>query len=172
MIILLALFIFLSIPKLALAHCPLCTVGAAAAGGVAAWLGVSGAVVGIFVGGASLLLGWWLAKRIKRKFVPYQEQILAFLIYLSVVLPAYPFVKDYTSLYISLFGDYGTILHNTYLINLFILGSVIGAIVVLISPYISKLASKLSGGGRIHFQGVVVTIVLLTVVSVLIELMI
>lgn len=163
---------FFSTPLITYAHCPLCTAGAAAAGGVAAWLGISSVIIGVFIGGASLLMGWWLAKKIKRKLIPAQDSFLAMIIYLSIVLPIYPTIGGHTSLYISWFGHYGSLFHNTYLINLFLLGSVVGAIVVLIAPGISRLISNLSQGRRIPFQGVVVTLFLLTVASLVLELII
>lgn len=156
-------------PKITFAHCPLCTVGAAAAGGIAAWLGVSGTIIGLFIGAASLSLGWWFAKQIKKKYVPYQTQIITLLVCLSVVLPVYPMFGGYTSVYLSWFGNYGGPFHNTYLINLFLLGSIVGAIAVFLSPILSRTVTGLAGRKLIPFQGLVITLVALILISFLIE---
>jgi len=54
------LIIFLS--KSVMAHCPLCVVGAGAAGAAAMWLGVSKVVVALFIGAFAMSMGMWFAK--------------------------------------------------------------------------------------------------------------
>ena len=43
-------FLFIFMVDEVLAHCPLCTAGAAVAVGGAAWLGVSKIIIGLFIG--------------------------------------------------------------------------------------------------------------------------
>lgn len=156
------------VPKLASAHCPLCTAGAGALAVLAASLGISSVVVGVFIGAFSLALSLWLAPLVKRKFIPYQKQILVVVIYLGTVLPISPLIRHYGPLYISWFGDYGTLFHNTYTINLFYLGVIIGTIIMFGSPYISKLITK-TRGKQIPYQGISITAFLLIIVSIIIQ---
>lgn len=157
-------------PASVFAHCPLCTVGAAAAGGIAYWLGVSVPVIGIFLGASSLSLGWWVAKGIKRKFFPLQTEIITAGFFASVIIPLLPLFTEYTSVYVALSGAYGSWLHRVYLINLFLLGSLLGAIIAFISPTVSKLVTKVRQGRFIPYQGIAVMFALLGIASLVAEL--
>jgi hypothetical protein len=158
------------VPKAALAHCPLCTIGAGALAVLAASLGVSSVVVGVLIGAFALALSLWLAPMIKKQYIPYQKEVLTILIFLGTVIPIMPLIRDYGPLYLSLGGEYGTLLHNTYTINLFILGVVIGSIVMLVAPYLSKLVTKVRGK-QTPYQGISITLLLLVIVSILSQLM-
>lgn len=158
------------VPKAALAHCPLCTAGAGALAVLAASLGVSSVVVGILIGAFALALSLWLAPMIKKQYVPYQKEILTTLIFLGTVIPIMPLVRDYGPLYLSLSGEYGTLLHNTYTINLYILGVVLGGIVMLVAPYLSKLVTR-ARGKQIPYQGISITLLLLVIASIIAQLM-
>ncbi|MDP2648520.1 MAG: hypothetical protein Q8P19_01330, partial [bacterium] len=97
------------VPKVALAHCPLCTVGAGTLAVFAAYLGVSSIIVGVLIGAFALALGAWLAPLIKREYIPYQKEVLTLLVYLSTVVPVMPLIRDYGPFYVSLGGEYGTL---------------------------------------------------------------
>ncbi|HCM36720.1 MAG TPA: hypothetical protein DIS53_02235 [Candidatus Wildermuthbacteria bacterium] len=161
---------FMVAPAGAAAHCPLCTAGAAAAGGIAAWLGVSSIVIGIFLGAAALSMGWWLARNIRRSFIPLQTQIIAGGIFASTIIPLLPLFQEYTSWYVAFAGEYGTLLHNVYLLNLFLLGSIAGAFIVLVSPEVSKRVTALRRGKAMPYQGLAITFFLLLVASLVAEL--
>ena len=62
------LIIFLS--KSVMAHCPLCVVGAGAAGAAAMWLGVSKVVVALFIGAFAMSIGIWFSIIIKNISCP------------------------------------------------------------------------------------------------------
>jgi len=156
----------LLIPKVASAHCPLCTVAAGALAVLAASLGVSVVVVGVLIGAFSLALGLWLSGMVKREYIHYQKPILAALIFLATVLPIMPLVQDYGPFYVPFIGEYGT----TYAVNLYLLGVCIGALIMLVAPFLSSFITKLRGK-QIPFQGVTITILLLIVVSIIIQLM-
>lgn len=161
----------LVIPSVASAHCPLCTAGAGALAVFAASIGVSSVVVGILIGAFAIALGLWIAPLVKKHYVPYQKQILTLLIFLGTVIPILPLVRDYGPLYLSLGGEYGTLLHNTYTINLYILGVVVGAIIMLISPLLSKAMTALRKGKRLPYQGVTLTLLLLVIASIIVQLL-
>ncbi|OHA15205.1 MAG: hypothetical protein A3G52_01195 [Candidatus Taylorbacteria bacterium RIFCSPLOWO2_12_FULL_43_20] len=166
------------LPKTAAAHCPLCTAGAGALAVLAASLGVSSVVVGILIGAFALALSLWLAPGIKkwidrvskRDNTSYLRPILAVLIFLGTIIPIMPLVREYGPLYLSIAGDYGTILHNTYTINLFILGVVIGSVIMIAAPYLSKLVTKIRGK-QIPYQGIAITLFTLTVASVIVQIL-
>jgi hypothetical protein len=164
------IFISIFLPKLSFAHCPLCTAGAGALAILAASLGVSSVIVGVLIGAFSVALGLWIAPLINKKFIPYQKQILTILIYLGTVVPIMPLIKDYGPLYINWIGNYGNLFHNTYTINLYLLGAFIGTLIMLASPYLSKLITKIRGE-QIPYQGLGLTLGLLIIVSIVIQLL-
>lgn len=157
------------------AHCPLCTVGAAAAAGGALWLGVSNVVVSLFLGAFAISMGLWFGKLIKKKYVPYQNFLIVIASFLLTILPILPIISSehgFLPLYISLIGDYGSLLNRTYLINTSLLSSLSGGILVFISPFISKNISKLRNGKIIPFQGVAITLTILIITGIIMQVFI
>lgn len=154
-------------PKIALAHCPLCVVATGGLALLAASLGLSSAVVGIVSGSFALAMGLWFARLIKRKRVIYQDWLITAFVYLTTVLPLMPLAMEYKPLFIPFVGEYGT----TYSINLFLLGSIIGGIIVLIAPALSRMMSRITGK-HINFQQLITIGVLLVLTSAVIEVLI
>jgi len=148
------------------AHCPLCTGGAAAAAGAAALLGVNYGAIGVFIGAFATALGLWMPRLIKKRYISYQRPVVFWVVYLSTLLPLIPFTRDYSSIYVSWFGDYGSIGNRTYLINWFIVGSVLGSLIVYISPFISSKITAKRKGKAIRFQGLGITFALLIITAV------
>ena len=75
----------------ALAHCPLCTAGAGAGLALSRYLGVDDSITGIWLAallGASSL---WAANAIKKKYVPYQAQLIYWFILGSTIWSFYAF---------------------------------------------------------------------------------
>ena len=100
-----------------IAHCPLCTAGAAFVAGGAAVLGVHRMVIGVFIGAFAVSMGIWLGRAIKKKFMPLQKTIIVLFSYLLTVFPIRPLLKDLHTFLISLYGDYGSLFNMTYLID-------------------------------------------------------
>ena len=159
----------LIVPKTASAHCPLCVAGAGALAVLAASLGISSVVVGILIGAFALALGLWLAPLVKKQYIPYQKQILTLLIFVGTIVPIMPLIRDYGPLYISLGGEYGTLWHNTYTVDLFLFGSVVGVVLMLVAPLVSRLLTKLRSK-QIPYQGVTITLFLLVIASVIAQI--
>lgn len=157
-------------PNVVSAHCPLCTAGAGALAVLAASLGVSSVVVGILIGAFALALSLWLAGLVKKTYVRNQKSILTLIIFLATVLPIMPLVQAYAPLYVNIFGEYGSLLHTTYTINLYILGSLIGAFIVATSPYISRFITNVRGK-QLPFQGLSITFTLLIVVAFIAQML-
>lgn len=163
-------FLFAFIPKISLAHCPLCTAGAGALAVLAASMGVSSVVVGLTIGAFAISLAMWTNKLVKKNYFSFQSFLIISLVFASVILPIMPLIKHYGPLYISFWGDYGTVFHNTYTINLFLAGVPLGVIILLVSPYISKSITKYRDGKVIPYQGIIITFSLIIVISMIIQL--
>ncbi|MDP3989372.1 MAG: hypothetical protein Q8P93_04020 [bacterium] len=158
----------LLVPAFARAHCPLCTAGAGVLAVFAASMGVSPTVVGVLIGATALALGIWVAGLVKTTYIPFQRPILTVVIFLSTVVPIMPLIQSYGPLYLSLLGEYGTLLHNTYTINLYVFGVVIGALLMLVAPSMSRVVTRMRGV-QAPFQGVVLTMIALIGVSLVIQ---
>ncbi|HIH38630.1 hypothetical protein J4460_01505 [Candidatus Woesearchaeota archaeon] len=151
----------LAVVKVARAHCPLCTLGAAAAAGGAAYLGVDKGVIGIFIGAFAVSMGWWVGRMIKKQVIPYQIPVLIAFSFLTTIIPLVPLLKENKPLLISLAGGYGTLLNRTYVIDMFIVGSLIGGAIMCITPSLSKKITSIRQGKTVPYQGIMVTFLLL-----------
>lgn len=145
------------------AHCPLCTLGAVAVAGGAAWLGVSHIVIGLFIGAFAVSLGWWFSGILKKSYFRYQKLAIILFFFLTTVLPLLPLIKAPTPypLYISFFGEYGSMFNRTYLFNLFLVGSIIGGLIVSLTPSLSKAITSWRKGKTLPYQGLTLTFILL-----------
>jgi len=172
-ILALVLTIFVSPIKVS-AHCPLCTMAAGATAMGASVLGVDDIVIGIFMGAFASAMALWFARSITRrkKLVPKQYTILAIVIFLSTLIPVTPFMENYSSVYVSLSGDYGSYLNRTYIMNNFLIGGFIGGIMMLISPLISKKLTELLNGKHINYQGILVTFSFLFTLAIIFQFII
>src|SRR3989338_1201458 len=140
-------FIFVLLAGQVRAHCPLCTAGAAVAAGGAVWLGVNEAVVGIFIGAFAVSMGLWFSRIIKRKFIPFQKTAIVLLSFLTTVIPMLAlFNSSIYPLYLSYFGDYGSLFNRTYVINLFLVFSILGGILTTMTPMLSRKLSQIRQG--------------------------
>jgi len=157
----------------AFAHCPLCTIGAGLAVTLGAWLGLNSIVIGILVGGFAIALGGWTAKLIKSKKIRHQDLLATLGVFLLTIIPIVPFAGGTNgSIYISLAGEYGSWLNRTYSVSHFLLGSLLGGLVMLAAPVLSSYLSQLRQGKRIAFQGVITTLSALLVMSLIFQLVI
>ena len=170
-ILFLILFFVLSIPVV-YAHCPLCTVGAAAVATGAIWFGVSKLVVALFIGAFAISVGWWIARVIKKRYIPHQKPVLIILSFILTVLPVLPILNYIYPIYISLTGDYGSLLNRTYIINLSLVTALIGGFIVSIGPWLSSKISKLNNNKILPFQGIILTFVLLIMAGVAMQFLI
>ena len=168
------LFFSLALVKNAYAHCPLCTVGAAAAAGGAAWLGVSKIVIGVFIGAFAVSIGWWISNLIKKQYVPFQRPLIILFSFATTVFPllGLEIMRSNYPLLVSFFGDYGSLFNRTYIINLFFIGSIIGGFIVSLTPWLSRRITIIRNGKMLPYQGILLTFALLVVSSTIIEVLI
>lgn len=161
-----ALLPFLAIPAVS-AHCPLCTLGAAAAAGGAAYLGVSSPVIGLFIGAFAVSIGIWIAKLIKKRYIPFQQSILVAISFITTVVPINAILSDTRPLFISWIGKYGT----TLAVDLFLIGSILGGLIVALAPAISSKITKIRNGKMIPYQGIMITFSILILIGIIIQIM-
>lgn len=161
----------LAIPA-ASAHCPLCTIGAGAVALGAVSLGLSTFSVGVFIGAFGLALGLWFGRLIaeKRYYWRYQTPTIGIISFLITVLPLEGLFYDAASIYISMNGDYGSLLNRTYYIDKFLAGSIIGAIILFISPAVSRILTRMRKGKMVPYQGIALTLVILILASAIFEI--
>src|SRR3989344_4124079 len=159
---------FASLPAV-LAHCPLCTAGAAVAAGGAAYLGVNNSAIGVFLGAFAVSMGLWFSRLIKKKFIPQQRNILVLLSYLTTILPLRVMFKDIRPLMVNSYGAYGSFLNRTYLIDSFIIFSLLGGMIVIISPFLSKKITELRKGNHLPYQGILLMFVLLLITALILQ---
>lgn len=154
-------------PKTALAHCPLCVAATGGLALLAASFGVSSAVVGIVSGSFALAMGQWFARLIAFKRLPYQDWLVALLIYLTTVLPLMPLAKEYKPFFIPFIGEYGT----TFAIHLFLIGAILGALIILVSPFLSRSFTRVTGK-HVLFQQIITASLLIVLASLIVEYLI
>jgi len=171
-LILLTPLLIVFLAGLVSAHCPLCTIGAAAAAGGAVWLGVSKVVVSLFIGAFAVSIGYWFGNIIKKKYVPFQKTLLIIVSFLLTVIPILPIISYQQPLYISILGSYGSLLNRTYLINLSLISSLVGGGIVLIAPTISRKITDLRDRKMLPFQGILITFLLLIITGGIIQVLI
>lgn len=83
------LALVLIIPNV-LAHCPLCTAGAAASVGIARAYGVDDSIVGLLLGALIVSSALWFNKWLKKKVnLPFQEALLVLISFLVIAIPFY-----------------------------------------------------------------------------------
>ncbi len=83
------LLVYFLIPAV-MAHCPLCTTGAAVGVGVARAYGVNDSIVGLFLGALIASSALWFNKWLKKKInFPFQEALIVVVSFLLLVIPFY-----------------------------------------------------------------------------------
>lgn len=152
--------------KVVSAHCPLCTIGAGAAAGAAVWLGVSKIVVAMLIGAFAMSMGMWFSRIVKKRYIPLQKTLIITLVFLTTVFPLLPLFSTVGPLYISFIGTYG----KTFAVNYSLIGSLLGGLIVFISPTLSKKITKLRKGNILPFQGIILTLLLLIILGIAIQL--
>ena len=150
--------------KTVLAHCPLCTIGAAAAVGGAAYLGVNKVVLSLFVGAFAISMGMWFANVVKKKYIHFQDTIIILGIFLLTVIPILPIINSYFPLYLWFIGDYG----RTFAVNASLIGSFFGGLLVFISPILSDKITKWRSKS-IKYQTFIITLLLLLIIGTIIQ---
>lgn len=163
---------FLSLtPVPTYAHCPLCVAGAGVVAGLAGLLGVKYGAIGVFMGAFAVAMALWIPKLIKKCYIPHQNKILSALLYASTVIPIMLLYQDYGSIYISWGGNYGSLFNSTYLIDWFLIGIIIGTVILLASPWLSRQLTITRKGKAIRFQGMIIIFTILILAAVIMQVL-
>lgn len=157
------------VPTVAKAHCPLCTAGAGVLAIAAASFGVSTMAIGVFIGAFAVALGLWMARLVKKQYVKYQQHIIMVLTFLATIFPMMPLITEYMSFNLYWFGTYGSVFNRTYVVHGFLVGSFIGAMLMLLGPYISVWVKRMRKGKLFPYQGIFITLALLVLTSLFIQ---
>ncbi|PJC65666.1 hypothetical protein CO019_01465 [Candidatus Berkelbacteria bacterium CG_4_9_14_0_2_um_filter_42_30] len=152
----------------AYAHCPLCTVGAGAVAVGASYFGIKDAATGVFIGAFATALGFWSNRLIKKSYIKYQKELIIFSLFVLTIAPISQIVKSYIPFYINWAGDYGSVFHRTYIINSIIFGSLIGAIIMIFSPWINRVF-KQKFRVSIPFQTMIIIFLLLIIAATIFQ---
>lgn len=163
------LSLFFLYMKTAAAHCPLCTAGAAVAAAGATYLGVDKIVISLFIGAFAVSTGWWMARKIPRRYVPYQTHLLIVAAFALTVIPILPILSHPTPFYISLAGGYGSLLNRTYIYDASLATALLGGLTVSITPRISSFVTGLRNGEHVPFQGILLTFMILIFTGIILQ---
>lgn len=90
--------------------------------------------------------------------------------FLSIILPLKLYFYEIGSFSIFWFGEYGSLFNRTYVYDKFLFGSIIGGLILLTSPLISKKIIELRQGRIFPYQGLLITFILLIIISVLFQI--
>lgn len=150
------------------AHCPLCSAGAGGAAALASALGIGLVVVGVFVGAFGLATGLWTNSFVDTRYLPAQDRLIALGVYVTIVFPILPLMSEYVPFYLSIAGDYGSVLNRTYLVNTYLVGAIAGGVVTSLTPQFSGWLSE-RRGNTVPFQGLALTFFLLILTAGILE---
>lgn len=153
------------------AHCPLCTAGAGGAAALASAMGVGLEIIGVFIGSFAVATGLWTTGYVSKRYVPYQDWAIALAIFLSIIVPILPMMTEHIPVYLSIAGEYGSILNRTYLVNTYLVGAILGGLLTSISPRLSNLITEVRGS-TVPFQGMTLTFGLLGIASLVLHTLI
>ncbi len=140
------------------AHCPLCTAATGAAVAVTRFYGIDDLVIGLFIGGFILSTTFWFDRVLRKRnrgaeYIPLQTIILISLGLVSTFLSFY---------WASLLDPSAPTLLG---INRLILGTIIGTAVSFSAFEFHKFIRRRFGRSFIPFQGIVFTLLSLTLVG-------
>ncbi|MFH1429945.1 MAG: hypothetical protein ABIG71_00300 [Candidatus Uhrbacteria bacterium] len=158
-----------AMPRIAYAHCPLCTAGAGVAAILAAKLGVSAMSIGVFIGAFALAIGLWAARALERWRIPLRRTVLGVGSFVLTVFPLRSLLYERGSTFVSIAGEYGSLLNRTYVYDRFLVGAVIGAVILVSGPWLSTKLTNMRRGKMLPFQGMTLTFVVIFLVALIVE---
>lgn len=151
---------FYTLPPLAQAQCPVCTVAVIAGLGLSRWLGIDDLVSGVWVAGIILASSFWLANWLEKKFklrskFKYLNWAVIIPMYLLVFVP------------LQMMGITGHPFNTLLGIDKLILGTLVGSIVYPLGIWADKKVRKIKGKQLFNFQKVVFPVTLLLISSLI-----
>ncbi len=157
-----------TLPKVANAHCPLCVGAVGGAVAAASFFGFNPAAVGVLIGAFAIISGQWLARLVKKVYIPFQTSTITAASFVLTVLPSMVYSPRELFLPVLWFGPSGSLFNSVHWVNLLLFGALLGAITVFAADWLHK-SVKNKFGQLFPFQGVVTIVVLLGVASAAIQ---
>ncbi len=164
-------FILMALP-LVLAHCPLCTTGAAVGVGIARTYGVDDSIVGLFLGAlivsSALWFNKWLTKKVNYKLPSFIMVLVSFLIfaipfYYAGLIINFEMVKSMPSAYgMTGLGIFGL---AQFGVDKLLFGMLLGTITIWLVFGIGDHITKKRGKRLFDYQGLSFMILALMVLT-------
>jgi len=152
--ILIPLFVF--IPLISKAVCPVCTVAIASGVGLCRYLGIDDIISGLWIGGLLVSMTVWFKEYLQKKNInfKYSNLIILFVLFFLTFIPL-KFTNILGHKYNKIFG-----------IDRLIFSSIIGIIILYISIFINSWLKK-KNNNKVYFpyQKVVIPVLLLIIFS-------
>jgi hypothetical protein len=159
-VLILLIALILVFPGTALAHCPLCVVGAGAGLSISRFLGIDDAITGVWIAallGASSL---WMARLIKKEYIPQQEVIIYITTFALTLWSFYAFnLAD---------GHMGTLFGVTKIT----FGIIVGGVVFYLIEVLNALIKKIKGKVLFPYQPIVFSLGAMVILSLLIHVLV
>lgn len=162
--VLLPVLLLLTLPSIH-AHCPLCTAAVGAAAVSAKYYGLDSSIIGLLVGAFGIATGLWVGLALKKEYFRFQLPLIILLSFFLTVIPLMSMDNDTVYLPLLFAGESGSLLNKVYWINKLFFGSIVGGLVTLIAYSMHVFIKKLKGRVLFPFQGVIITITLLSISS-------
>ena len=88
---------------------------------------------------------------------------------MCIIIPMISMFSAQYPIYLSIFGTYGSILNRTYMVEMFLVTSVIGGLIVYASPLLSSKLTE-HRGKHIAYQGIIMNFVLLIFMAGIVQI--
>ena len=156
------LFSLVSLTNVAFAHCPLCSAATGTAVAATRYYGVDDLIVGTFIGGFIISTAYWsnkflMKKNKNKKYIQFQLPIVIILSLLLTFITFYfaKLLKNPNPAF-QIFG-----------IDKIVVGSVIGSLISVFAFWFNDFLRRIKGKSFFPFQGIVLSLALLSLTSLL-----
>lgn len=169
LLILPAIMLFIIIPSV-MAHCPLCTAGAAAGIGFARAYGVDDSIVGLLIGALIASSGLWINNLLKKRKInlPLQAFFLVIIVFLLFAVPFY--IKGVIinfEMVRSMPEHHSMLGLGIYGIDRLLFGMMLGTILISLTFVFSDYVKEKKGKRLFAYQGLVIMAIALAISSLI-----
>ena len=148
---------FLTLPRFALAVCPVCTIAVGAGIGLSRWLGIDDTVTGVWIGGLAVSITIWTINWLDKKRIRFhgRKMLVTVGYYALIILPLY---------WKGIVGHPYNILWS---VDKLILGIILGSVLFFGGALNYNHLKKQRGKAKYPFQRVVMPIAPLVILSII-----
>lgn len=151
------LFVFTSVSY---AHCPLCVAGAGVGLSISRFIGIDDSIFGLWMAAFLGALALWFSNSIKRKFFPFQSDLIYILFFVVTLLSFYKF---------GLINEHNGLIGNMPKLTF---GVILGGIVFYLVDKLNGLIRKVKGKVLFAYQPIVFSLGAILLLSFLIYILI